>query len=212
MKVLSVNIGKPKKVTWQFKTVETGIFKYAVDNPIFLDATDVKNDHVIDRKHHGGKDKAVYVFSKSNYAYFEKIYPEIEFYYGIFGENITVDQLSEKEVFIGDIFQIGDAQIQVSQPRIPCFKLGIVFNNQKMVKDFLNSSYCGIYFRVLQSGFVKKEDELKLIKRAKNSMTVAEVFSIHTTNKGNNPFIEKALKLEFLAEASKKSIFKRLKN
>ncbi len=210
MKVLSVNIGERKTIKWQFKTVETGIFKYEVDTSIFLGEEDVDNDDVVDRKYHGGIDKAVYAYSKTNYNYFQKLYPDIEFYNGIFGENLTFDNLKETETFIGDIFQIGEAILQVSQPRIPCFKLGIVFDNQKMVKDFLNSPYCGFYFRVSQNGFVKKGDEIKLLERSKNSMTVAEVFSIHTTNKGNNPFIKKALDLEFLAEQSKNSIKKRL--
>ena len=210
MKVCSVNIGERKKIEWKFKTIETGIFKYAVDNAIFLDVEDVENDHVVDRKHHGGNDKAVYMYSKSNYAYFEKLYPEINLYHGIFGENITIDKLSEEEVFIGDIFKIGDAIIQVSQPRFPCFKLGIVFNNQEIVKQFLNAPYCGFYFRILKQGTVKKGDEMMLIENAKNSMTVADVYSIYTKNKGNNPFIEKALALEFLAEQCKTSIKKRM--
>jgi len=211
MKVLSVNIGERKKIQWKFKYLETGIFKYEVSTPIFLDKKDVDNDNVIDRKYHGGIDKAVYGFSKRNYQYFKKLHPNIEFYNGIFGENLTFDDLKETETYIGDVFQIGEAILQVSQPRIPCFKLGIVFKNQKIVKDFLNSPYCGFYFRVLQSGFVKQADKVKLIKKAKNSMTVAEIFSIHTKNTGNNPFIYKALDLEFLAEQSKNSIKKRLK-
>jgi MOSC domain-containing protein YiiM len=210
MKVLSVNIGKSKKIKWQFKTVETGIFKYAVDIPIFLDTEDVKNDHVIDRKHHGGNDKAVYMYAKNNYKFFQELYPDLEFHNGIFGENITIDNLSETEVYIGDIFQIGEAIIQVSQPRFPCFKLGIVFNNQKIVKQFLNAPFSGFYFRVLQKGIVKKDDEMNLIEKAKNSMTVAEIYSIYTTNKGNNLFIKKALNLEFLAEQCKASIKKRM--
>jgi len=208
MKVLSANIGERKKITWQFKTVETGIFKNAVDKPIFLDLEDVKNDDVVDRRYHGGNDKAIYMYSKSNYAYFQKLYPKLDFYNGFFGENITIDKLSEKEVFIGDIFKIGDAIIQVSQPRFPCFKLGIVFNNQEIVKQFLNSPFSGFYFRVLKKGTVKKNDNMVLIEKAKNSMTVAEIFSIYTSNKGNNPFIEKALALEFLATQCKLSIKK----
>jgi len=210
MKVLSVNIGERKKIKWQFKTVETGIFKFAVDKPIFLDIEDVDNDNVVDRKYHGGNDKAVYMYSKSNYKYFQELYPYLAFYNGFFGENITIDKLSETEVFIGDVFKIGETIIQVSQPRFPCFKLGIVFNNQAIVKQFLNSPYSGFYFRVLQKGFVKKDDEMVLIEKAQNSMTVAEIYSIYTTNKGNNPFIEKALTLKFLAEQCKTSIRKRL--
>ena len=210
MKVVSVNIGERKKITWKFKTVETGIYKYAVDKPIFLELEDVKNDDVVDRKYHGGNDKAVYMYSKSNYAYFQKLYPKLDFYNGFFGENITIDKLSENEIFIGDIFKIGDAIIQVSQPRFPCFKLGIVFNNHEIIKQFLNSPFSGFYFRVLKKGSVKKNDSMVLIEKATNSMTVAEIFSIYTINKGNNPFIEKALSLEFLAKKCKLSLRKRM--
>lgn len=210
MRILSVNIGERKKVTWKFKTVETGIFKYAVNESVFLDTNDVENDNVIDRRYHGGKDKAVYGYSKSNYNYFQELYPKLTLHNGIFGENITIDKLSEKEVFIGDVFQIGEVIIQVSQPRFPCFKLGIVFGNQLIVKQFLNTTHCGFYFRVLKKGFVKKNDTLVLIKKAINSMTVAEVYSIYTTNKGNQPFIKKALDLEFLAKQCKISIKKRM--
>lgn len=210
MKVLSVNIGEQKKVKWQFKMVETGIFKYPVDKPIFLGQEDVKNDHVVDRKHHGGIDKAVYIYSKSNYKHFQDLYPNVDFHNGIFGENITIAQLSEENVSIGDIFKIGEALIQISQPRFPCFKLGIVFNDQKIIKQFLNAPYCGFYFRVLKKGFVRKNDEMILTKKAKNSMTVADVFSIYTKNNGNTQFIKNALNLEFLAEQCKTSLRKRI--
>ena len=203
MKVLSVNIGKRKKIQWKNKTVETGIYKKPVDMAIFLGAEDVEDDHVVDRKHHGGKDMAVYAYTKNHYAYFQKLYPEITFYNGIFGENLTLSNLFETEVQIGDIFQIGEAIIQVSQPRFPCFKLGLVFGTQKIVKQFLNSSYCGFYFRVLQKGNVQKNDPIILIEKAKNSMTVAETYSLYTSNRTNKPLINKALELTFLAEKCK---------
>jgi len=210
MKVLSVNIGKKIKVKWRFRTIETGIFKKEVDEAIFLGEEDVDNDAVVDRKYHGGKDMAVYAFTKNHYAFFEALYPELEFYNGIFGENLTVSNLLETEVNIGDTFKIGDAIIQVSQPRYPCFKLGIVFNTQKIVKQFLNASYCGFYFRVIQKGNVKKGDEIVLIKRAENSLTVAEVYSLYTTERKNKELIKKALELDLLADRCKHSLKRKL--
>lgn len=203
MKVLSVNIGKRKKIQWKNKTVETGIYKKAVDIAIFLGAEDVENDHVVDRKHHGGKDMAVYAYAKNNYAYFQKLYPDLELKNGVFGENLTVSNLFETEVYIGDIFQIGEAIIQVAQPRFPCFKLGIVFGTQKIVKQYLHTTYCGFYFRVLQQGNVQKGDKIFLLEKAKNSMTVADVYSLYSTNKENKKMIQDALNLDFLAEKCK---------
>jgi len=211
MRVLSVNIGIPKEIPWQSKMVTTGIFKKEVNEPIFLDIEDVKDDHVMDRKNHAGADKAVYAYAKEHYDYFKKLYPTITFYNGIFGENLTVAGLLETEIHIGDVFQIGEAIIQVSQPRIPCYKLGIVFNNQQVIKQFLNTTYCGFYFRILKKGFVKKEDEIILLEKATNSLSVADVFSIYTTNKHNRTLINKIIKLPFLAKNSKKRIQKRLK-
>ncbi|HIE45310.1 MAG TPA: MOSC domain-containing protein [Flavobacteriaceae bacterium] len=210
IKIISVNIGERKKIRWRFRTIETGIVKKAVKESIFLGDEDVEGDKVIDRKHHGGKDMAVYAYTKNHYEYFQKLHSKIDFHHGVFGENLTVSNLFETEVYIGDIFQVGEAIIQVSQPRFPCFKLGIVFGTQKIVKQFLNSAYCGFYFRVLQKGFVKKNDEFVLIKKAKNSMSVADVFSIYTKNKGNTAFIQKALNLDFLADKCKISLKKRL--
>ncbi len=210
MKILSVNIGIPKEMPWQSKMVTTGIFKKEIDEPIFLGLDDVKNDHVMDRKNHAGTDKAVYAYAKEHYEYFQKLYPNTTFYNGIFGENLTVSGLFETEAMIGDVFQIGEAIIQVSQPRIPCYKLGIVFNNQQIVKQFLNSTYCGFYFRILKEGTVKKNDEIILLEKATNSLSVADVFSIYTTNRHNRTLINKVIKLPFLAENSKKRIQKRL--
>ena len=209
MEVLSVNISDKKKVQWQSRTIETGIFKKEVSS-IFIDTNGVNEDKVVDLKHHGGEDMAVYGYCKKHYAYFKKLHPKVVFNHGIFGENITISNLLETEVFIGDTFQVGEAIIQVAQPRFPCFKLGIVFNSQKIVKQYLHTTYTGFYFRVLQKGCVKKGDKLSLIKQATNSMTVAEIYSIYTTNKGNTEFIQRALNLKFLADRCKESIRKRL--
>ena len=206
--VISVNISDRKKVQWLSKAIKTGIFKKEVAS-IFIDINGVTNDKVVDLEHHGGEDMAVYAYCKNHYAYFQSMHPEVVFTNGIFGENLTVSNLLETEVHIGDTFQVREAIIQVSQPRFPCFKLGIVFGTQKIVKQFLHSSYTGFYFRVLQKGGVRKKDTLELLQKATNSMTVADVYSIYTTNKTNREFIQKALNLKFLADRCKKSIRKK---
>jgi len=176
MKLLSTNIGKRKTVTWKHKTIETGIYKHATKAPIFLGEEDVVNDDVIDRKHHGGIDKAVYGYSFKHYDYFQKLYPALEFEFGMFGENLTFDDLNEEEITIGSTYKLGECILEVTKPREPCYKLGIRFGTAKIVKQFWNTTFSGVYFKVLQTGFVKKGDVLELIKKQKNTPTIAEVY------------------------------------
>lgn len=208
MKVISTNIGTPQLIEWRGQQIETGIYKYPVDQPIFLGSEDVVADHVIDRRYHGGVDKACYLYSADHYSFWKSKFPEVEFCWGMFGENITVSGLSESEVRIGDRFQIGDAVVQVSQPRQPCFKLGIRFNNQKVVSDFWELPYPGVYLRVIKEGNVKKGNEFILLERNQDSLTVAQVFSIFTSNRKNTDLIDKALTDELLAASCRRDIDK----
>jgi MOSC domain-containing protein YiiM len=153
---------------------------------------------------------AVYAFSKKHYAFFQNQYPNITLNNGVFGENLTIDDLNEKTVFIGDTFSVGEAIIQVSQPRLPCKTLNAVFQTSNMMKLYINTTFSGAYFRVLQEGFVKKEDPLFLIEQAKDSLSLASVFSLFTTNKSNFDLIKKALELDVLSEKLKRDIHKKL--
>ena len=150
MKIISTNIGESRIIQWQGKEVETGIFKYPVNQPIFLGTDDVENDYVIDRRYHGGVDKACYLYSSDHYGYWQNLYPELEMPWGIFGENLTVEGLSEAQINIGDIFKIGDAVVQATQPRQPCFKLEFRFNSGEIVRQFVESGFSGVYVRVLE--------------------------------------------------------------
>lgn len=183
IKVLSVNIGRRKTVLWQGRKVETGIYKSAVKGPIYLDVEDVKNDHVVDRKHHGGLDQAVYGYSIKHYDYFKKLYPDLDWKFGMFGENITFSDLNEEEITVGSIYQLGEATIQVTKPRQPCFKLGIRFKDQHVIKHFWKGHRSGIYFKVLKTGLVQSGDELLLIDQAKNTETIADVYELKKARK-----------------------------
>jgi len=176
MKVISVNIGERKVLNYKGKIVETGIFKFPVNHPIFLGTEDVKNDAVIDRRYHGGIEKAVYGYSQNHYAYWKELYPNLEWNYGMFGENLTISNLEETEIHIGNTYKLGEALLEVTKPRDPCYKLGIRFGTQEIVKQFWNSTKCGIYFKVLQTGNVAVGDELILVNKAENSPTIAEVY------------------------------------
>ncbi len=184
MKVISVNIGEKRKIQWRKKLVETGIFKFPVETPIFLDIEDVKNDNVIDRKYHGGIEQAVYAYSENHYEYWKNLYPNLEWNYGMFGENLTITNLDETNIYVGSVYQLGEATIEVTKPRQPCYKLGIRFNNQKVIKQFWNSTKSGIYFKVLQIGNVTKNDELILLENAIDNPTIAQVYKSKRIKKG----------------------------
>jgi len=208
MKVVSVNRGEAQVVKWQGKDVETGIFKYSVDEPIALGATDVLHDNVMDRKHHAGVDKAVYTYGLNCYAYWKEKYPELDWQLGMFGENLTIDELDEFKILVGNIYRVGDAEVQVCQPRQPCFKLGIRFNTQGVLKEFINSPYPGIYFRVLKPGKVAKGDIFQLFKEENASPTILEVYALMFHKIKDRALMEKALECEFLPEKCKKSMVK----
>jgi len=183
MKVISVNLGEKRKIQWRKKLVETGIFKFPVASPIFLDIEDVQNDSVVDRKYHGGIEKAVYGYSENHYACWKELYPDLDWNYGMFGENLTITDLDETSIHIGSIYQIGKAKIEVTKPREPCYKLGIRFNNPKIIRQFWNSTKSGIYFKILETGFVTINDELILLENAIDNPTIAEVYRLKKVNK-----------------------------
>ena len=176
MKIISLNIGKPTEKSWKGKTITTGIYKSSVAGPIFLDNDEVRNDSVIDRKYHGGIDQAVYAYGHNHYKYWKELYPLLNFNNGFFGENLTVSNLDETKIHQGDIYELGETVIQVTKPRQPCYKLGIRFDNHEVIKKFWNTTKSGIYFKILQTGKVAIDDEFKLIEKAKDSPSIAEVF------------------------------------
>jgi len=177
MKVLSVNIGKKKIINYKGRIIETGIFKYPVSHSIFLNIEEVKNDVIIDRKHHGGIDQAVYGYSEDHYNEWKLKYPDLEWQYGMFGENLTISNLEETIIHVGNTYKLGTAKLEVTKPRQPCMKLGLRFGTQKILKDFWNSSKSGIYFKILQTGNVNVGDELILISNKNEAPTIAEVYN-----------------------------------
>lgn len=211
MQVISTNIAQPTTIQWRGQEVLTGIYKYGVDTPIFLDTEDVENDHVLDRRYHGGVDKACYLYSADHYPFWKDRYPELKWEWGMFGENLTVSGLNESNIRIGDRFQIGGAVVQVSQPRQPCFKLGVRFGDQKVVDDFWNLPFSGIYVRVLQPGNVSKGDRFTLSESNPDSLSVSQVFSIFRSKRTDFDLIKKAIAEPFLAESCRKDIQKLLK-
>lgn len=208
MQIVSTNIAKPTTIEWLGQNMQTGIYKYPVETSIFLGKEDVENDNVLDRRYHGGVDKACYLYSADHYPFWQNKYPNLEWKWGMFGENLTVRGLNESEILIGDLFQIGQAVVQVSQPRQPCFKLGVRFGDQSVVDDFWNALIPGVYVRVLQPGNVKKGDEMVLADRNPESLSVSQIFSIFSRNRHSQELIQKAIEEPFLAESCRKDVQK----
>ena len=208
MKIISTNIGEPRIVNWKGKELKTGIFKYPVNHPIFLGSEDVENDHVIDRRFHGGIDKACYLYSADHYGYWKKLYPEPEMPFGIFGENLTVEGLHEAEINVGDTFKIGEAIVQATQPRQPCFKLEFRFNSDKIIQQFIDSGFSGVYVRVLEKGKVKSGDTMQRTER-KNSLSIQKVYELLYTSEFQKEAVEMAVNDPFIAASCKKDLLKR---
>jgi len=211
MKVVSTNIAEPRTILKNGKEIETGIYKLPTDAGIFLGKTDVRHDAVIDRKFHGGKDKACYLYSADYYPFWKEQYPKLDWHLGMFGENLTVKGLDESKIRVGDTFEVGKAIIQVSEPRRPCSILAIRFNDKGLVKKFMNTPYPGIYVRVLQQGLVEPNDSLKQLNAASDSLTIKDIYSVFSENKSNASLMKLALQEKYLSEDCKKSIRKRLK-
>ncbi len=201
LKLISVNVGLPREVTWKGKPVRTGIFKEPVNARVMLRELNLDGDRQADLTVHGGVDKAVYVYPFEHYDYWRSELPDTELTFGIFGENFTVTGLREEEINIGDRFKIGSVELMVTQPRLPCYKLGIRFGRSDMVKRFLASRRTGFYFRVLQEGEVVAGDTLELMSRDPNNITVADITQLYVREQNNPELLHRAAQLEALPES-----------
>lgn len=198
MQLISVNVGLPREVTWKGKTVRTGIFKEPVNARVMVHELNLDGDRQADLTVHGGVDKAVYVYPFEHYDYWRSELPDLELTPGIFGENFTVTGLREEELNIGDRFRIGSAELMVTQPRLPCYKLGIRFGRSDMVKRFLASRRTGFYFRVLQEGEVGAGDTLELVSQDENDITVADITKLYVRDQNHPELLQRATQLEAL--------------
>lgn len=178
MKVIATNISKGNTIMWHGKQEKTGIFKTPTTSPIFLGKTDVEKDMVVDRKYHGGLDKACYLFSAEEYTYWKEMYSNLDWDWGMFGENLTIKGLDEAQIRIGDIYKIGSALVQISQSREPCYKLGIRFKTQNILKQFIDRSHPGTYVRILEEGLVSQGENMVLEEQSENSLTVQQFYNL----------------------------------
>ena len=204
MKILSINISLPKKITFNKKILNTSIFKKPVNEKVNIKKAGIEGDKQADLKSHGGVNKAVYAYSYKHYKYWgELLKKDFSNDYGLIGENLTMDDFDEKEFFIGDELQISDVILKITQPRIPCYKLGIKMNEKDFVNFFINYGHLGMYMKVIKSGFIEKGDNIKLIRRNKDTMTIYEISKLIFDKNDNVEKMKKALQIDCLSEEIK---------
>ena len=208
MKVISTNLGKSTKIIWNGKETTTGIFKYPVDEPLFLDMEQVTNDTIANRKVHGGIYKACYLFSSVHYPYWQEKYPHLEWDWGMFGENLTIEGLNESTLRVGNIYRLGTALVQITQPREPCFKLGIRFGNQDILKEFIDYGFPGTYIRVLEKGKVAAGDELQLMEESDIPLTVQQLFGLIFAREKDKELLRWAIDHEALPPGKREKLKK----
>ena len=171
MKILSINVSEPKKITFNGKELITSIYKIPVNKAVNLTELGLEGDRQADLQVHGGYDKAVYAYSYKHYDYWSGELGESFTEYGLVGENLTIDDFDEKDINIGDVLEIGDTRLQISQPRIPCYKVGIKMNKREFPKIFSKSGLLGSYLRVIQKGTINIGYEIKITRNNDQTMS-----------------------------------------
>ena len=200
MRVVSVNVGLPREVVWKGRTVLTSIFKEPVAGRVGVRRLDLDGDEQADLTVHGGPDKAVYVYPADYYELWREELPGMDLPWSMFGENLTVVGLNEHTVHIGDQFRVGSALVMATQPRLPCYKLGIKFGRDDILKLFLASGRTGFYLSVLEEGDVATGDPITLVKRDEHAIPVSEITRLYTSGKHDHHALHRMLKLEALPE------------
>lgn len=194
MRVLSVNVGTPKHVPANRSTVLTSIFKSPVEGRLAVHRHNIDGDRQADLRVHGGPNKAVYCYPAEHYRYWKEQLPTMDLQYGAFGENLTTEGLAEDTVSIGDRFRAGSAVLQVTQPRMPCFKLAIRFGRADMVKRFWQSARTGMYFSVVAEGDVAAGDAIERIARGPEQISVADVVRLYRGDETSVELLDRALR------------------
>jgi MOSC domain-containing protein YiiM len=186
VKIISVNVGLPRKVIWKDMTVQTGIFKDPVDGPVMIRKLNLDGDRQADLTVHGGAEKAVYAYPAEHYEYWRKKLPDVPFSCGKFGENLTTEGLAEETLCIGDRLRVGSAILMVTQPRMPCYKLALRFDRDDMIKRFLASQRSGFYFSVIEEGEVQAGSKVEILSRDPHRVAVVDIVRLYL-GQGHDP-------------------------
>lgn len=200
-KIISLNVGLPRLVLRGEEPVSTGIFKEPVAGRVKLRKLNLDGDRQADLSVHGGPQKAVYLYPSEHYEFWREELPGMDLPWGIFGENFTTVGLLETETNIGDRFKFGSAEVIVTQPRMPCYKLGIRFGRTDIIRRFLASERTGFYFAVTKEGDVAAGDELELIEKASSGVRVVDVTRLYSSDRSNVDLLRRAIATEALPES-----------
>ena len=212
-RLVSLNVGLPGEVIWHGINVTTGIFKSPVGGRVALRKLNLEGDRQADLTVHGGEHKAVYCYPVEHYEYWKKELPGVDLPMGSFGENFTTEGLPEDSIHLGDRFSVGTAEVIVTQPRMPCYKLGVRFQIDNMAKRFLASGRLGYYVAVTREGEVGAGDEIKVIARDPHAVPVAEIMRLYiakTYGNDERAVVRRALQVETLPEGWKEYFRERL--
>jgi ferredoxin-NADP reductase/MOSC domain-containing protein YiiM len=204
-RLLSVNVGLPRDVTWQGRTVHTGIWKAPVEGPRMVRRLNIEGDGQGDLSGHGGERRAVFVYQMDSYRYWQNHLGRNDFVYGQFGENFTVDGLSDREVCIGDRYRIGGALFEVTQPRVTCYRLGIRMNEPQMAALVVKHGRPGFYFRVLEEGKVEAGDEITRVASGAERMSVSEIDALLYMPGHSRDQLQRALRIPTLSAGWRRS-------
>jgi len=210
MEIISLNVGLPRLVLRNGEPVSTGIFKEPVDGRVMLRTLNLDGDRQSDLSVHGGPQKAVYLYPSEHYEFWKRELPDMDLPWGMFGENFTSTGLLETEVQIGDRFRIGAAEVMVTQPRMPCYKLGIRFGRADIIKRFLVSERTGFYFSVLKEGEVAAGYQIELLEKNVDGVTVVDITRLYSTDRENVELIRRAIATEALPNSWREYFRKRI--
>lgn len=200
MRIISLNVARPRLMVYRGATINTGIFKEPVSGPVQLRTLNLDGDRQADLSVHGGPYKAVYGYPSEHYPFWRQEFPDKDLPWGMFGENFTTEGVFENDLHVGDRLQVGTAVIMVRQPRTPCYKLAAKFQRDDMLERFLASGRSGFYFSVEQEGTVETGDSFEFLSRAEEASTIEEVNRILATDRYNLPLLQKAIASAALPE------------
>ena len=210
MRVLSVNVGLPREVRWRGRSVTTAIFKEPVAGRVPVRALNLDGDRQADLRVHGGPEKAVYAYPSEFYELWRRERPELDFGWGRFGENLTSEGLLDEEVNVGDRFRIGTAELVVTQPRLPCFKLGIRMGRDRFVTEFLERGLLGFYLSVAREGELEAGDPIVALARDPRAFRVTEVARLFSRDQHDVDGLRRAVDLDVLPESWREYFRRRL--
>ena len=211
MRIISLNVGKPELVIVNDQPVSTSIFKEPIADRVMLRTLNLDGDRQADLSVHGGPYKAVYVYPSEHYLFWKHELPEMELPWGMFGENLTTTGLLETETHIGDRFRVGSAEVKVTQPRMPCYKLAIRFERNDIIKRFLVSERTGFYLSVLKEGEVGAGDEFELLERNTADVRVVDVIRLYSSDKRDLDLLRRAIASESLPNSWREHFRERLR-